>query len=112
MTDAELADKYIALLEKRGWGNRDRLLRKLMEELGEYAEAVEYDNGSSGKVKKFKDKETPQEKLHEEICDVVMMALALANNAGLKTNDVLRTIHEKLAEKERMYEETRRGKKE
>jgi len=111
MTDAELADKYIDLLEKRGWGNRDRLLRKLMEELGEYAEAVEYDNGSSAKIRKFKDKATSQEKLHEEICDVAMMTLALANNAGLKTNDVLKTIHEKLAEKERIHEETKSDKK-
>ena len=105
MTDVELVDKYIKLLEKRNWGNRDRLLRKLMEELGEYAEAVEYSNGSSAKIRKFAGKVTPEEKLREEICDVAMMVFALANNIGLKTNDVLRIVHEKLAKHERKHQE-------
>ncbi len=104
MTDSEKVDKYLALLSLRStWGNRERLFRKTIEELGEYAEAIEYDNGSTAKVRKFEGKVTPQEKLHEEICDVAMMVLALARHDGLKTDDVLRAIHEKLADKERIW---------
>lgn len=103
-------DELIALLEKRGWGARDRLIRKLMEECGEYCEAVEYLNGSSGKVEKFKNKATPQEKLHEEICDVIMMALALAAKDGLKVNDVITKIQTKLYKKEMSYREKTNGK--
>jgi NTP pyrophosphatase (non-canonical NTP hydrolase) len=104
MTNSERVDKCLELLPKRStWGNRDRLFRKTIEELGEFAEAIEYDNGSTAKVKKFKGKVTPQEKLHEEICDVAMMVLALAFNSGLKTDDVLRTIYEKLEDKEKTW---------
>lgn len=97
-------DELIDLLGKRGWGNRDRLIRKLAEEFGEYCESVEYLNGSSGKIEKFKDKATPQQKLHEEICDVIMMALALAHKDGLSVDDVLKTIHKKLYEKETAHQ--------
>lgn len=97
-------DELIALLDKRGWGDKNRLFRKLIEECGEYAEAIEYENGSSGKVKKLKDKATPQQKLHEEICDVIMMALALAHKDGLSVDDVLKTIHKKLYEKETAHQ--------
>lgn len=97
-------DELIVLLENRGWGDRDRLIRKTMEELGEYVESVEYLYGSSGKVEKFKGKASPQEKLHEEICDVIMMALALAHKDGLSIDDVLKTIHKKLYEKETAHQ--------
>lgn len=97
-------DDLIVLLDKRGWGNKDRLFRKLIEECGEYAEAIEFENGSSGKVKKFKDKATPQQKLHEEICDVIMMALALAHKDGLSVDEVLKTIYKKLYEKEAAHQ--------
>ena len=98
-------DELIALLDRRGWGNRDRLIRKLVEEFGEYCESVEYLNGSSGKIEKFKDKATPQEKLHEEICDVIMMALCLARKDGLSINEVLNRIYTKLYKKEMAYQE-------
>lgn len=75
--------------------NRERLFRKLVEELGEYCEAIEFENGSTNKVEKFKDI-TPDEKLEEEICDVIMMSLALARYEGLNIEKVLENIHNKL----------------
>jgi len=106
LKNAYLVDEFIGLLRARGWGNRDRLLRKLMEELGEYAEAVEYDNGSTNKVKKLKDVCTPQEKLQEEICDVAMMTFALARDAGLEVNEVLIRVWQKLAKHQKNYEKS------
>jgi NTP pyrophosphatase (non-canonical NTP hydrolase) len=85
-------------LENRGFDSRDRLLRKLVEEVGEYCEAIEYFNGSSKKVKKLQDVATPQEKLKEEIVDVVMMGLALARREELSICDVLEAIKTKLME--------------
>ena len=101
-----MVDEMITLLIERGWGNRDRLLRKRMEELGEYEEAVEYDNGSTNKVKKLKDVCTPKEKLQEEICDVAMMTFALARDAGLDENQVLCRIWRKLDRHQKNYEQS------
>jgi phosphoribosyl-ATP pyrophosphohydrolase len=75
--------------------NRDRLLRKLMEEIGEYCEAVEFENGSTHKVKKFGDA-NPSDMLEEEVCDIVMMALALARYEGLEIRAVLENVSKKL----------------
>ena len=93
-------NELLALLDNRGWGDKHRLMRKVVEECGEYFEAVEYELGSSGKTKKFKGIATPIEKLQEEICDVVMMALAVARKDGLSVEDVLDRIKEKLIKKE------------
>lgn len=75
--------------------NRDRLIRKLMEEIGEYCEAVEFENGSTHKVKKFGDA-NPYDMLEEEVCDIVMMALALARYEGLEIRAILENISKKL----------------
>lgn len=106
-----MVEYYIELLRSRGWGSRDRLLRKLMEELGEYAEAVEYDNGSTNKIKKLQDVCTPKEKLQEEICDVAMMTFALASDAGLDVDDVLMRIWLKLEKHQEKYEVEKNDKK-
>jgi len=98
-------DKLIGLLSARGYGDRDRLLRKLMEEVGEYCEAIEYANGSTRKIKKFEGVD-PQAKLLEEISDVVMVALALAKLDGRCTADILVVIKEKLGWRETEYQES------
>lgn len=96
-------NRLIKLLPYRGYGDRDRLLRKLLEEMGEYAEAIEFDNGASRKIEKFKDKD-PKEKIKEEISDVIMVALALASCEGLNVEDILEIIISKLSEREKEYQ--------
>ena len=75
--------------------NRDRLFRKLMEEIGEYAEAIEFENGSTHKKKKFGDA-NPDDMLEEEVCGIAMMVLALARYEGLEIRTVLENISKKL----------------
>jgi NTP pyrophosphatase (non-canonical NTP hydrolase) len=87
------------LLAERGFGERERILRKLMEELGEYAEAVEYANGSTNKIKKFAGRATPEEKLKEESCDLLMMALAAVGAEGFGIMEACRAVTEKLRRK-------------
>jgi NTP pyrophosphatase (non-canonical NTP hydrolase) len=99
-------DKLIGLLGERGYGSRDRLFRKLAEETGEYAEAIEYLNGSTRKVAKFAGKETPEEKLKEEVSDMVMMGLALARVEGMHVKDVLLEIYRKLSLREDEYQKS------
>ena len=96
-TDDDIADLLTRwkILENE---NRDRLFRKIVEELGELAEAIEFENGSTNKVKKFKGK-NPGDMLEEEICDVVMMALALAKYEGLGIRTVLENVSKKLEKK-------------
>lgn len=96
-------NKHIEALKLRGFDDRDRLLRKLQEEAGEYAEAVSYSYGDSRKVRKFDGKISPTEKLQEEVVDLTMIALALANLDGLKVADVLGRINEKLSLREEEY---------
>lgn len=93
-------DQLIQNLDKRGWGDKNKLFYKLVEEVGEYSEACSYANGSTAKIAKFKDKATPIQKLHEEIVDVIMMGFALAYQDGLEVEDVLERIAEKLEGKE------------
>lgn len=102
-------DRLIGLLKDRGYGSRDRLLRKLFEEIGEYCEAIEYSNGSTRKVQKFKGID-PKSKLSEEISDVVMVALALARTEGLDISSVLEIIKEKLGWRETEYRESLKEK--
>lgn len=84
---------------KPDWaGNKNRILRKAMEELGEYCEALEYADGSKGKAKKLAPA-TPQEKCREEVVDVVMMGLALAKTEGLTVEEVLEAIRTKITKK-------------
>ena len=98
-------DSLIDNLLQRIGTDRNRILRKIMEELGEYAEALEYHNGCSRKKAKFKDGPTPKEKLHEEIADLVMVVLALAKLEGLGTVDVGQMIVDKLSRRKREHEE-------
>lgn len=98
----EFTDTLIGLLKERGYGSRDRLLRKLMEEMGEYCEAIEFDLGATRKKEKFGDK-NPRDMLHEEISDVVMVALALASFEGLTVSNVLENINKKLYAIEKKY---------
>lgn len=118
MDDQELifeVEDLIRNLRERGFDNRDRLFRKLVEETGEYAEAIEYNNGSTKKVEKFKDKETPSEKLEEEIVDIFMITLALGQIEGLSMAEMLKRLRDKLKKQKfihesRSAEEKRSGK--
>jgi len=99
MNDAQLLDNvdlYIRKLKERGYGDRDRLFRKLIEEAGEYGEAVEFSNGSTRKRAKFKG-EDPKEKLCEEAADIVMVALAISSLDGIGIRAVLNKIMIKLS---------------
>jgi NTP pyrophosphatase (non-canonical NTP hydrolase) len=109
MNDYELdllnnVDWQMNLLRDRGYGDRERLFRKLIEEAGEYGEAIEYDNGSTRKMAKFSGT-NPKDKLHEEVVDVVMVGLALAGTEGLKVRDVLEMIVDKLSLRQREHED-------
>jgi len=74
--------KQLKLLADRGYGDRDRLFRKMVEEFGEYAEAIEYYNGSTRKKKKLGGLD-PVAKLREEVADMLMITLALAKVEGM-----------------------------
>lgn len=92
--------KELRSLAERGFGTRERIQRKLAEELGEYSEAVEYHLGSTDKKRKFgRQGVSPGEKLREEACDLVMMSLAAAQAEGLDVVDVCRIIADKLKRK-------------
>lgn len=100
----EQVEALIRNLRERGYDDRDRLFRKLVEETGEYAEAIEYNNGSTKKVEKFKDKATPQEKLEEEIVDIFMIAVALGQIENLSIFTMLERLRKKLAEQKFIHE--------
>lgn len=103
----ELIDQVedlIKNLRERGFDNRDRLFRKMAEEFGEYAEAIEYYNGSTRKVEKFKDKATPKEKLEEEIVDMFMIVLALGGIEGFSTCEMLERLKSKLEHQKFLHE--------
>ena len=68
--------------------------------------AIEYANGSTRKVAKLSSECTPQEKLHEEVSDLVMMGLALARVDGLTIEDVLINIKNKLILREGEYQKS------
>jgi NTP pyrophosphatase (non-canonical NTP hydrolase) len=107
MDDQELVfevEDLIRNLRERGFDNRDRLFRKLVEETGEYAEAIEYNNGSTKKVEKFKDKETPSEKLEEEIVDIFMITLALGQIERLSMAEMLKRLRDKLKKQKFIHE--------
>jgi len=98
-------DLYIGLLASRGYGERDRLFRKLVEEMGEYAEAIEFNNGATRKKKKFGDKD-PKQMLRGEVVDIIMVGIALARAEGLKVIDILERINEKLSKREKEHQKT------
>jgi len=98
-------NELIDLVKKRGYGDRDRLLRKLLEEIGEYCEAIEYSCGATRKVQKFKGV-PPGEKLVEEIADVTMAALVLASIEGTNVQSVLEIIKQKLGLREAEHRES------
>jgi len=103
----DLIDNVELLIEdlrERGFDNRDRLLRKMIEELGEYAEAIEYYNGSIKKIEKFKDKGTPTEKLREEIVDVFMIVMALGQLEDLSIYDIFERLKTKLEQQKSIHE--------
>lgn len=91
-------------LKNRGFNSRDRLFRKLVEELGEYAEAIEYNNGSTRKKAKFKNKATPKQKLQEEIVDIFMVTIALAYIEDLSIIEMLKKIIDKLGERKKEHD--------
>jgi len=93
-------EAQLASLAERGYGDRDRILRKLAEELGEYAEAIEYLMGASRKVKKFSGIVSPKEKLQEEAVDLVMMAFAAARAEGLDAVETCLRVAKKLEERD------------
>lgn len=89
----------LELLAERGYGGRDRILRKLAEELGEYAEAIEYFEGASHKVRKFADRATPKEKLEEEAIDLLLMAFAAIEAEGIDPLEAIGRVADKLQRK-------------
>lgn len=97
-------DELIKNLLQRIGTDRNRILRKIMEELGEYAEALEYNNGCSRKAKKFEGGPTPREKLREEIADLFMVVVALARLEGLGILDVGEIVVDKLSKRKREHE--------
>lgn len=103
---AQRTNHLIGLLKNRGYNTRDRLIRKLCEETGEYCEAVELANGATRKLAKYPNV-SPQNKLAEEISDVVMVGLALARIEGLMIEDVLDIINRKLGEREEEYQRSK-----
>ena len=96
-------DHLIQSLRERGYGGRERLFRKLIEEAGEYGEAIEFHNGSTRKKAKFAGEDS-KEKLAEEAADIVMVALALAKTEGLDIRSVLDVITEKLSIRQMEHE--------
>ena len=96
-------DVLMECLMNRGFRNRDRLLRKLIEESGEYAEAIEYNNGSTRKIAKYAGLVSAKEKLDEEVVDLVMITLALAHIEGFSIKKVLLQIFDKLNLREKEY---------
>lgn len=111
LSDTEMqvnnVNHLLGLLSQRGYGDRDRLFRKLLEEIGEYAEAIEFDNGATRKVKKFQGKD-PKAMLKEEISDVIMVALALARAEGFFIEDVLESIETKLSKREQEHQNSKK----
>jgi NTP pyrophosphatase (non-canonical NTP hydrolase) len=93
--------RALGKLAERGYGGRERLQRKMAEELGEYAEAIEYFNGATRKVAKFKDKVSPEEKLCEEAVDMLMIACAIVQAEGIDIFDALEAVAAKLDEREK-----------
>lgn len=107
MNDAQLLDNvdlYIKKLKERGYGDRDRLFRKLIEEAGEYGEAIEFSHGSTRKKAKFKD-EDPKEKLCEEAADIVMVALAISSLDDIGIRAALNRIIAKLSIRQKEHDE-------
>jgi NTP pyrophosphatase (non-canonical NTP hydrolase) len=98
-------NELIDLVKKRGYEERDRLLRKLLEEIGEYCEAIEYFHGATRKIQKFKGV-SPGEKLVEEIVDVAMAALVLASIEGVNIQSALEIIRLKLDLRETEYKKS------
>jgi NTP pyrophosphatase (non-canonical NTP hydrolase) len=108
----EEVEKLIRNLRERGYDNKERLFRKLIEEIGEYAEAIEYENGVTKKVEKLRAKATPKEKLQEEIVDVFMITLALGQIEGLSAYEMFRRVGEKLKKQKFIHEERTRKQNE
>ena len=88
----ELDDLYddVDKIINRYEDDRNSLFIKLLEEIGEYAEAIEYEKGVKRKVDKFD--VSPEEKLREEIADVLLIVLALGKQEGLNLKDLLERI--------------------
>lgn len=97
-----LVDELELLAYRRFGGKgrgRDRLLRNFVEEMGEYAEAVEYASGGSDKVKKFDGKATPGEKLREESLNLLMLAFAAVQMEGVGAVDACHLVTKQLKQK-------------
>lgn len=107
MKSIEMMNRAVELIDNlisRGFDTRERLFRKLAEEVGEVAESIEYCNGSTRKVEKFKGKATPKEKLNEEIIDVFIVVIALGRVEGLSISDMIDGLVKKLSEQRKISE--------
>ena len=91
--------KLLASRRFRGKDGKDRILRNLMEELGEYAEAVEYSLGSSDKMRKFDGKVTPAEKLREESLNLLMLAFAAVRAEDINIVEACQMVADQLKRK-------------
>jgi len=96
-------EKLISNFKVNGYDDRERLFRKLVEEVGEYSEAIEYNHGSPNKMNKFKDIATSKEKLQEEIIDVLVITLALGNIEELNIYEMLKRVKNKLKKQEELW---------
>ena len=95
MKKAVEIDYEIRDIRRRGLHGRDKLFRKLSEEVGEYAEAIELLYGNKRKVEKFLGLNS-MDRLRDEITDVIMIALCLAEIDGLGVDRVLDSVLEKI----------------
>lgn len=77
--------------------SKKSLFIKLMEEIGEYAEVIKYDDGDKRKLEKFNNVDV-LEKFQEEIADILLIVLALARKDGLDLTGVLKKIKEKFSD--------------
>lgn len=93
-------ENSLELLFKRGWRDKDKLFKKIVEEIGEYSEALTFEAGATRKVAKYKGI-FPKDKCREEICDVLMMALALAKMEDFTVLEALEAVNDKLKEREK-----------
>lgn len=107
----KIADRHNRNLANRGKdfvGVRNHLIKKLMEETGEYVEATILDEGESPrKLRKFGCldqnnvidykllQEVSTEKLHEEIVDIIYVGLCLLRLEKVSPEELLQRFDKK-----------------
>mgnify|MGYP003967046223 FL=1 len=99
-SDTALLEFYAAYLEYLPLKNPKKLFKcstKIAEELGEVAEATSALDGNAKKIAKIAGEgQTPEERLSEELMDVVVCCLNLAHAAKLDPEAMFKSCTEKL----------------